>query len=85
MTREVDTLEIEVLDNGAGITPDVQALMFDEGFTTKGTDAHAGIGLSLVQDTVAAAGGSIEVERGDGTTFRVRIPNAFVKAESLIP
>ena len=85
MTRAVDTLEIEVLDNGAGITPEVQALMFDEGFTTKGTDAHAGIGLSLVQDAVAAAGGSIDVEGGDGTAFRVRIPNAFVKAESLIP
>jgi two-component system CitB family sensor kinase len=85
MTRQVDTLELAVLDNGAGITSDVQAMMFDEGFTTKGTDAHAGIGLSLVQDAVAAVGGSIEVERVDGTTFRVRIPHAFVKAESLIP
>ena len=59
--------------------------MFDEGFTTKGTDAHAGIGLSLVQDAVAAAGGSIAVERDNGTRFRVRIPHAFAMTESLIP
>ena len=85
MTREVDTLELAVVDNGPGITPAVRALMFDEGFTTKGTDAHAGIGLSLVQDAITAAGGSIAVDHDDGTRFRVRIPHAFVKAESLIP
>jgi len=85
MTRNADTLELTVLDNGAGITPAVRARMFDEGFTTKGTHAHAGIGLSLVQDAVTAAGGSISVEHDNGTRFRVRIPHAFVKAESLIP
>jgi sensor histidine kinase regulating citrate/malate metabolism len=85
MTREVDTLELAVQDNGAGITPTVRASMFDEGFTTKGTDAHAGIGLSLVQQAVTTAGGSIAVERDNGTRFRVRIPHAFIKAESLIP
>jgi two-component system CitB family sensor kinase len=85
MTREVDTLELAVVDNGSGITPAVRALMFDEGFTTKGTDAHAGIGLSLVQDAVTAAGGSITVDHDNGTRFQVRIPHAFVKEESLIP
>ena len=85
MTREVDTLELAVVDNGSGITPAVRALMFDKGFTTKGTDAHAGIGLSLVQDAVTAAGGSITVDHDNDTRFQVRIPHAFVKAESLIP
>jgi sensor histidine kinase regulating citrate/malate metabolism len=59
--------------------------MFDEGFTTKGTDAHAGIGLSLVRGAVAAAGGSIVVQLDKGTRFRVSIPHAFTKTESLIP
>jgi len=83
VTRDGDTLELCVLDNGPEITPDVQASMFDEGFTTKSTDAHAGIGLSLVRSAVAAAGGSVEVEHDNGTRFRVRIPHAFVQEESL--
>jgi two-component system CitB family sensor kinase len=85
MRRQAEALELAVLDNGAGITPAVRAVMFDEGFTTKGADAHAGIGLSLVQDTVAAAGGSITVESDNGTIFRVRIPHAFATTDSLIP
>jgi two-component system CitB family sensor kinase len=86
MTRDGDTLEISVWDNGPGITAAVRAVMFDEGFTTKGTDTHAGIGLSLVQNTVAAADGSIAVEHDDNRTrFRVRIPHAFAREESLIP
>jgi two-component system CitB family sensor kinase len=85
MMRTIDTLEIAVKDNGAGMTPAVRASMFDEGFTTKGTDAHAGIGLSLVKDAVAAAGGSIAVEHDNGTTILVHIPHAFVKEESLLP
>jgi two-component system CitB family sensor kinase len=85
MTRDIDTLEIAVKDNGAGISPAIRASMFDEGFTTKGADAHAGIGLSLVKDAVAAAGGSIAVEHDNGTTFLVCIPHAFVKEESLMP
>ncbi len=85
MTRSVDTLELTVQDNGVGMTPAVRSRMFDEGFTTKGTDTHAGIGLSLVQEAVAAAQGSISVEHDNGTTFRVRIPHAFVKGESLVP
>jgi len=84
VTRDVDTLELSVLDNGPGITPAVQASMFDEGFTTKSTDAHAGIGLSLVQNAVAAAEGSIAVEHDNGTRFLVRIPHAFAKKKLLM-
>jgi two-component system CitB family sensor kinase len=85
MRRSADTLELTVQDNGVGMTPAVRSRMFDEGFTTKGTDTHAGIGLSLVQEAVVAAQGSISVEHGNGTTFRVRMPHAFVKGESLVP
>lgn len=84
MTRDGDTLEIRVADNGAGIPPAVRASMFDEGFTTKETGAHAGIGLSLVQNAVSAAGGTVHVEHEGGTTFCVRIPQAFEMSESLL-
>jgi signal transduction histidine kinase len=60
--------EIAVRDAGAGVPPD--APVFDRGVTTK--DGHQGLGLALVREVVAAAMGSIDVERhADGTTFRV--------------
>jgi len=83
VTRDIDTLELCVRDNGPGISPAVRASMFDEGFTTKSTGAHAGIGLSLVRNAVTAAGGLITVEHDNGTEFRVRIPHAFAKEETL--
>lgn len=85
MRRKADTLELSVADNGSGLTPEVRASMFDEGFTTKGADSHAGIGLSLVSDSVATLGGSIHIASDDGTVFTVTIPHAFASTESLIP
>ena len=85
MTRDADTLDLTVWDNGAGVSPEVRPLMFNEGFTTKGAESHAGIGLSLVNDAVTTLGGSIQLENGDGAVFRVRVPHAFVEAEALVP
>jgi two-component system CitB family sensor kinase len=85
MTRRADTLELAVWDNGSGASPEIRRLMFREGFTTKGADSHAGIGLTLVSDAVMTLGGSIQLEDDDGTVFRVRIPHAFAESESLTP
>jgi two-component system CitB family sensor kinase len=85
MTRYADSLELAVSDNGAGLSPTVRSSMFDEGFTTKETDSHAGIGLSLVNEAVATLGGSIEIEDENGITFTVCIPSAFAPERSLIP
>jgi two-component system CitB family sensor kinase len=85
MRRYADSLELSVSDNGTGLSPAVRRVMFDEGFTTKETGSHAGIGLSLVTEAVATLGGSIEIEDEDKTTFSVCIPNAFASERSLIP
>jgi two-component system CitB family sensor kinase len=85
MHRIADTLELSVADNGSGLSPAVRASMFDEGFTTKGTESHAGIGLSLVRDAVATLGGSIHVEDENETVFTVIIPEAFAPTKSLVP
>jgi two-component system CitB family sensor kinase len=85
MSRIGDTLELSVTDNGPGFSPVVRASMFDEGFTTKETDAHAGIGLSLVRESVATLSGSIQVEQQDGAVFTVSVPNAFDVTRSLVP
>lgn len=85
MTRQADSLELAVCDNGTGFSSTVRSAMFDEGFTTKETDSHAGIGLSLVSDALATLGGSIEIDDENGTTFTACIPNAFASDRTLTP
>jgi sensor histidine kinase regulating citrate/malate metabolism len=84
MSRVVDTLELSVTDNGPGFSPAVRSSMFDEGFTTKVTGAHAGIGLSLVRESVATLGGTIHVAREEGAVFSVSVPNAFDSTRSVV-
>ena len=62
-------------DTGHGMSPDVQARMFDPYFTTKGPDG-TGVGLATVQAIVAASGGRIEVESAPekGTSITILLP-----------
>jgi signal transduction histidine kinase len=63
-----------VRDWGPGLSSDVGAI-FKRGFTTK--NRHAGVGLALVADTVAAVGGRIRVSQPkQGTELLVTIPDA---------
>jgi signal transduction histidine kinase len=63
-------LHIRVADRGPGLPEHVLA----RGFSTK--LGHAGVGLALVGDAVAAAGGTLEVASDTrGTTFTVLIPD----------
>ena len=62
-------LRIRVSDRGPGLPEHVR----ERGVTTK--LGHAGVGLALVGDAVAAAGGTIETASdASGTTFTVTIP-----------
>ncbi|MFC4769301.1 ATP-binding protein [Effusibacillus consociatus] len=70
-----DGIEIHVTDNGIGMTPELQARIFEYGFTTKGAKGQ-GIGLHLVKQFVDLLGGEIYVESkvGEGTRFVVILP-----------
>ena len=65
---------IEVVDDGAGMPPEVVQRIFEPLFTTKmkGT----GLGLAIVAGAVKRHGGSINVqsEAGKGTTFAIELP-----------
>ena len=68
-------LRIRVSDRGPGLPEHVR----ERGVTTK--LGHAGVGLALVGDAVAAAGGTIETASdANGTTFTVTIPYGPVAA-----
>ncbi len=67
----------EIEDNGVGIEPDALARIFDPFYTTKPVGEGTGLGLAISHGIITGHGGSIQVESraGQGTTFRVLLPN----------
>jgi signal transduction histidine kinase len=70
-------VQIQVTDNGTGMSPAVQAKIFQPFFTTKPTGEGTGLGLSLSHDIIAQGHGgtlSVESREGQSTTFYVSLP-----------
>jgi PAS domain S-box-containing protein len=67
-------VQVEVADNGPGVTPEVMDKMFSPFFTTK--PRGSGLGLAIVRKIVDAHDGRIDVSgRPDGgVRFRVTLP-----------
>jgi signal transduction histidine kinase len=67
-------LEVEVVDNGAGISPELQNSLFQP-FVT-GKPQGTGLGLYIVAERIRELRGSIScrTEVGTGTTFELRLP-----------
>lgn len=73
-TTEDGDAVVSVSDTGVGMTPGVQARMFDPFFSTK--PGANGLGLCLAHAIVARHGGQIEVDStaGGGSTVRLKFP-----------
>jgi signal transduction histidine kinase len=74
--RRADKIEINVKDNGIGISKNVIEKIFQPFFTTKPTGQGTGLGLSLSYDIIKAHGGELKVdtEEGKGATFTILLP-----------
>ena len=68
---------LEVEDNGPGIPEDLNNKVFQDFFSSKGTEG-TGIGLLVVQKVAEEHGGKVTFESvpGESTAFKVVIPNA---------
>lgn len=75
-------IEIEVRDRGVGIPPEIVDRIMEPFFTTK--PKGAGLGLATVHRAVEAHGGSLQIRSdvGHGTTVRLLLPAACIKADS---
>jgi len=76
--RPGDFVRLAVRDTGCGMTPEVQAHLFEPFFTTRGFGKGKGLGLASVYGAVKQLSGWVEftTEPGVGTEFRVFFPEA---------
>ena len=73
--NEGDSIRFDVVDNGVGMTKEVQEKLFERFFSTKGGKG-TGLGLLVTQKIVQEHEGTIsfESEPGKGTTVTMRFP-----------
>ena len=68
-------IQVEVIDNGPGIAPELRDHLFDP--FVSGKNGGSGLGLALVASVVADHGGLVEVDPVPGrTVFRINFPTA---------
>jgi len=76
--KHLDTITIEIEDNGPGIPDDIKDKILQPFFTTKKGTEGTGLGLSITHDIVKAHGGELTLASNEkvGTQFTVKIPIA---------
>jgi len=70
-------LEIEVKDNGIGVSDAIKEKIFQPFFTTKPTGQGTGLGLSLSYEIITKGhGGELKVntKEGEGAAFIIQLP-----------
>ena len=75
-TTEPGMVEVDIIDNGVGISPEQIDKIWVAFYTTKGDRGGTGLGLSACLEIIQQSGGKVRVDSqvGDGTTFTVLLP-----------
>lgn len=76
--QEESTVFVEVLDNGPGITGNLNEKVFEPFFTTNLESKGMGLGLSIVKSIILSFGGKVSVCRNPmgGATIQFTLPTA---------
>jgi PAS domain S-box-containing protein len=71
-----DWIKIEIIDNGTGMTEEVQQHLFEPFFTTKPVGTGTGLGLATSYQIIKKHGGNLTCESvvGQGAKFIIEIP-----------
>lgn len=74
--RPTSWLTVDVIDTGAGITPEDQAVIFDRFRQGQHKRSGSGLGLHLSRRIVEAHGGKVGVisQPGQGSVFSIQLP-----------
>ena len=76
--NKIKSLVISIVDDGCGMSPNVQAHIFDPLYTTKERGKGTGLGLVVVNQVMKEHGGTVTVEtsEGHGSSFKLNFPYA---------
>ncbi|PPD32831.1 MAG: phytochrome sensor protein [Methylomonas sp.] len=66
-------LEVSIIDNGPGVSQEIQSRMFDPFFTTKAPGKGTGLGLSVTRRLIQDCGGSINLESPVNAGCHIRL------------
>ena len=76
LLEDLQQVEIQVLDDGAGIPPEILPTIFEPFVTTKDRSHGTGLGLAVSRSIVERHSGKITVrsEVGKGTAVTITLP-----------
>lgn len=82
--RDGGWVQLQVQDNGSGMSEQTRSHLFEPFFTTKPLGKGSGLGLAVVYGLVQDMGGQISVDsqRGDGSCFSILLPGSSEQALS---
>jgi len=79
--EEKSFIQIDLIDNGVGISKDNVSKIFEPKFSTKEKSHESGFGLSIVKEKVEEYGGTVTAASQPGKTeFTVLLP-AYIRAD----
>lgn len=84
-TIRTDHVLLEIEDNGIGIDDKYLSRVFDMFFRGTERNKGAGLGLYIVREAVEKLSGSVSIDSrlGEGTCFRIQLPNFTRQALSM--